>query len=142
MAATTTTFRQLHERPGAFIIPNPWDIGSARILASMGLEALATTSGGKYRPNMSFAHVAMPNLVCSRTLVETNLAKARGGGLHSGHGVHRLNYTVVIVHRAQRHGAIARRNTGGGLNVIQQNEVIEYWAGRAGPVGRGFGAVR
>jgi len=33
-------------RPGAFIIPNPWDAGSARILAGMGFEALATTSSG------------------------------------------------------------------------------------------------
>lgn len=40
------TFRALHERPGAFIIPNPWDAGTARILASMGFEALATTSLG------------------------------------------------------------------------------------------------
>lgn len=39
-------FRALHERPGAFIIPNPWDIGSARILAHLGFEALATTSMG------------------------------------------------------------------------------------------------
>src|SRR5581483_7358605 len=39
-------FRALHERPGAFIIPNPWDAGTARILAAMGFEALATTSLG------------------------------------------------------------------------------------------------
>ena len=39
-------FRRLHERDGAFVIPNPWDIGSARILAAMGFEALATTSAG------------------------------------------------------------------------------------------------
>src|SRR6478735_2925068 len=39
-------FRALHERDGAFIIPNPWDIGSARLLAAMGFEALATTSAG------------------------------------------------------------------------------------------------
>jgi 2-methylisocitrate lyase-like PEP mutase family enzyme len=37
-------FRAMHERPGAFIIPNPWDIGSARILATLGFEALATSS--------------------------------------------------------------------------------------------------
>ena len=37
-------FRALHDRPGAFVIPNPWDIGSARILASLGFEALATSS--------------------------------------------------------------------------------------------------
>lgn len=39
-------FRALHEQDGAFIIPNPWDIGTARILASMGFKALATTSAG------------------------------------------------------------------------------------------------
>jgi 2-methylisocitrate lyase-like PEP mutase family enzyme len=41
-----TAFRALHERKNAFIIPNPWDIGSARILAHLGFEALATTSMG------------------------------------------------------------------------------------------------
>ncbi|MGE0210214.1 MAG: isocitrate lyase/phosphoenolpyruvate mutase family protein [Parvibaculaceae bacterium] len=40
------TFRDLHERPGTFVIPNPWDVGSARILAALGFEALATTSAG------------------------------------------------------------------------------------------------
>jgi 2-methylisocitrate lyase-like PEP mutase family enzyme len=39
-------FRRLHERPGAFIIPNPWDAGTARLLTSLGFEALATTSAG------------------------------------------------------------------------------------------------
>ncbi len=39
-------FKELHERGGAFIIPNPWDVGSARILAYLGFEALATTSAG------------------------------------------------------------------------------------------------
>jgi 2-methylisocitrate lyase-like PEP mutase family enzyme len=40
------TFRALHERDHAFIIPNPWDVGTARLLASLGFEALATTSMG------------------------------------------------------------------------------------------------
>ena len=39
-------FRALHERSGSFVIPNPWDVGSARILESMKFEALATTSSG------------------------------------------------------------------------------------------------
>src|SRR5215467_10542542 len=37
-------FRSLHEGPGAFIIPNPWDIASARILEGLGFKALATSS--------------------------------------------------------------------------------------------------
>jgi 2-methylisocitrate lyase-like PEP mutase family enzyme len=39
-------FRALHERESIFIIPNPWDVGSARFLAHSGFEALATTSMG------------------------------------------------------------------------------------------------
>jgi 2-methylisocitrate lyase-like PEP mutase family enzyme len=50
MPATQTekalAFRALHGRPGAFVIPNPWDAGSARVLAALGYEALATTSAG------------------------------------------------------------------------------------------------
>jgi 2-methylisocitrate lyase-like PEP mutase family enzyme len=39
-------FRALHERPGAFVIPNPWDAGTARILEHLGFEAVTTTSAG------------------------------------------------------------------------------------------------
>ena len=38
-------FRELHES-GCFVIPNPWDVGSARLLAALGFPALATTSSG------------------------------------------------------------------------------------------------
>ena len=37
-------FRVLHDGPGIFVIPNPWDVASARILAGVGFEALATSS--------------------------------------------------------------------------------------------------
>src|SRR5271155_5443773 len=39
-------FRALHARDKAFIIPNPWDVGTARLLEHLGFEALATTSAG------------------------------------------------------------------------------------------------
>ena len=45
-AEKAAAFRALHERPGAFMIPNPWDAGTARLLAALGFEALATTSLG------------------------------------------------------------------------------------------------
>jgi len=38
-------FRALHQGPGAFVMPNPWDGGSARVLAGLGFQALATSSG-------------------------------------------------------------------------------------------------
>jgi 2-methylisocitrate lyase-like PEP mutase family enzyme len=46
MKAKAEAFHALHQGPGTFIIPNPWDRGSARILAHMGFKALATTSMG------------------------------------------------------------------------------------------------
>jgi len=45
-AQKAAAFRALHERAGAFIIPNPWDAGTARLLTALGFEALATTSLG------------------------------------------------------------------------------------------------
>jgi len=39
-------FRALHERPGAFVMPNPWDAGTAKLLTFLGFEALATSSLG------------------------------------------------------------------------------------------------
>jgi 2-methylisocitrate lyase-like PEP mutase family enzyme len=65
-------FHELHQHPGAFLIPNPWDAGSARVLAGLGFEALATSSGasagvygqrdGKITRDMALAHC--------RTIVE------------------------------------------------------------------------
>jgi 2-methylisocitrate lyase-like PEP mutase family enzyme len=46
LAEKGKAFRALHERDRAFIIPNPWDVGTARLLAHLGFEALATTSMG------------------------------------------------------------------------------------------------
>ena len=39
-------FKSLHQRAGAFVIPNPWNAGTAKILTALGFEALATTSSG------------------------------------------------------------------------------------------------
>jgi 2-methylisocitrate lyase-like PEP mutase family enzyme len=43
---TRARFRELHAREGLFVMPNPWDAGSAKLLAAAGFEALATTSAG------------------------------------------------------------------------------------------------
>jgi 2-methylisocitrate lyase-like PEP mutase family enzyme len=45
-ASRAERFRALHARAGLFVIPNPWDAGSAIILARLGFEAMATTSAG------------------------------------------------------------------------------------------------
>jgi 2-methylisocitrate lyase-like PEP mutase family enzyme len=67
VAAKRQTFRLLHQS-GCFVIPNPWDLGSARMLQSMGFKALATTSSGfawsharpdnGITPKMALTHLA------------------------------------------------------------------------------------
>ncbi len=64
-----THFRALHERPGAFVIPNPWDVASTRILEGLGFEAIATSSAasacamgrrdGALTRDEAFAHARM-----------------------------------------------------------------------------------
>src|ERR671934_1147355 len=46
-AEKAAQFRALHEGPGAFVIANAWDAGSARMLAALGFPALATSSGAQ-----------------------------------------------------------------------------------------------
>ena len=46
MQSRAEAFRALHQRSGLFVVPNPWDAGSARILEIFGFKALATTSAG------------------------------------------------------------------------------------------------
>jgi 2-methylisocitrate lyase-like PEP mutase family enzyme len=67
-------FRALHERPGLFVIPNPWDAGSARLLADLGFAALATTSAGLAfslgRPDGRGAVDCSDTLANARAIVE------------------------------------------------------------------------
>ena len=58
-------FRALHQRDRAFLIPNPWDVGTARILAQLGFEALATTSMG-----LAFAVGQLDNTVGRERVME------------------------------------------------------------------------
>jgi 2-methylisocitrate lyase-like PEP mutase family enzyme len=66
-------FRALHKRDGAFVIPNPWDVGTARILANLGFEALATTSAGQaYSLGVPDSKVAIADVLAHcRELVGT-----------------------------------------------------------------------
>lgn len=68
--AKAERFRALHARPQAFVIPNPWDAGSAHLLSMFGFEALATSSAG-----LAFS-LARPDLQGAVSLAET-LANAR-----------------------------------------------------------------
>jgi 2-methylisocitrate lyase-like PEP mutase family enzyme len=67
-------FVALHARPGAFVIPNPWDAGTARLLAAMGFEALATTSLG-FANTLGTADVSLDAIIgnCRTIAAATDL---------------------------------------------------------------------
>ena len=67
-------FRALHEQDRLFLMPNPWDVGSARLLAAPGFEALATTSAGL----RVVAREARP-AACRATSCVAHVRRARGG---------------------------------------------------------------
>lgn len=82
-------FKTLHERPGVFAIPNPWDAGSAKMLANLGFEALATTSAGLAfslgKPDGARAISREESLRNARTIVDaTNLPVS--ADLENGYG--------------------------------------------------------
>lgn len=87
--AKATRFQALHQGPGAFLIPNPWDAGTARLLAGLGFPALATTSAGLAfslgRPDGAGLVTRAEALANARTIVDaTDLPVA--ADLENGYG--------------------------------------------------------
>jgi len=70
------TFRALHARAGAFVIPNPWDAGTARLLAMAGFAALATTSAG-----YAYSRGLPDNAIGRDAMLEHIAVIAAAGGL-------------------------------------------------------------
>jgi len=88
-AEKAEVMKALHARPGIFAIPNPWDAGSAKILAHLGFEALTTTSAGLAfslgKPDGTGAVSRAETLENARIIVEaTTLPVA--GDLENGYG--------------------------------------------------------
>jgi 2-methylisocitrate lyase-like PEP mutase family enzyme len=81
--------KALHQRPGIFAIPNPWDAGSARILTHLGFEALATTSAGLAfslgKPDGTGAVIREETLDNARIIVEATPLPV-SGDLENGYG--------------------------------------------------------
>jgi 2-methylisocitrate lyase-like PEP mutase family enzyme len=75
-------FAALHKAPGAFVIANPWDAGSARLLAGLGFEALATSSGASAGiPGKSFTVAELQAAGVKRISLATSLYRAAMTGL-------------------------------------------------------------
>jgi 2-methylisocitrate lyase-like PEP mutase family enzyme len=80
-------FRALHLRAGAFVIPNPWDIGSARLLAGLGFEALATTSAGFARSiGKTDYHVDREEVMAHAAALSGSVDVPTSGDLENGFG--------------------------------------------------------
>jgi 2-methylisocitrate lyase-like PEP mutase family enzyme len=102
-------FRALHERSGAFIIPNPWDAGTAKMLAALGFEALATTSLG-------FANtLGRPDSTVDRTATLANcreIAAATHLPVNADLAncfAHEPNATAATIHLAAEAGVVGAR---------------------------------
>lgn len=82
-------FRSLHHRSEAFVIPNPWDAGSARLLASLGFEALAMTSAGyafSVGKRDSFAGLSRDELIANAAQIVSSCDLPVSADLEDGFG--------------------------------------------------------
>ena len=114
-AIKAETFKALHERTGLFVIPNPWDAGSAKMLEALGFEALATTSAGLAyalgRPDGSVTRdEALEN---SRAIVEaTSLPVAADLENGYGHEPEACAETILLAAKAGLAGGSIEDATG------------------------------
>jgi 2-methylisocitrate lyase-like PEP mutase family enzyme len=116
-AKRAEAFKALHERPGIFAIPNPWDAGSARMLAMLGFEALATTSAGFAfsvgKPDAEGAIDRNETLDNARTIVEATSLPV-SADLENGFGDDRdtCSETILLAAKAGLVGGSIEDATG------------------------------
>ena len=116
-AKRAEAFKALHERSGIFAIPNPWDVGSAKMLAMLGFEALATTSAGLAfslgKPDAEGAIDRDETLANARTIVEATTLPV-SADLENGFGDDRdtCGETILIAAKAGLVGGSIEDATG------------------------------
>jgi 2-methylisocitrate lyase-like PEP mutase family enzyme len=119
-------FRALHQGPGAFLLPNPWDIGTARLLAALGYQALATTSAGH-----AFSMGQQDNTLSRDTVMEhvasivsaTGLPVSVDLGNGFGDGPEEVAQTIRLVAAAGAVGGSIEDATGRPDEPIYQEEL-------------------
>ncbi|AXI55356.1 2-methylisocitrate lyase [Sulfitobacter sp. JL08] len=115
MTETLSAFRALHSQPAAFVIPNPWDTGSARILAALGFPALATTSAGMafsmgLREGMASRDAVLAH--CREIVTATNLPVSADLEHGFGHSPESAAKTIVAAAETGLAGASLEDHTG------------------------------
>ncbi len=107
-AQKAAAFRALHARDGAFIIPNPWDAGTAKLLAASGFEALATTSLGASsalgRPDGAGA-VSRAELIANCAAISAATELPVSADLENGYA-HEPRAAAEIIHLAAQAGVV------------------------------------
>ena len=108
-------FRKLHHQQGAFIIPNPWDAGSARLLSRMGFKALATTSSGMAFSLGLVDGAVSPELVlkhCRELVAATTLPVSADLGKGFGHSPQSVAETIQAAAESGLAGCSIEDHTG------------------------------
>jgi len=108
-------FRALHQGAGAFLLPNPWDIGTARLLAALGYQALATTSAGHafsmgQQDNTLSRDTVMAHVASIVSATDLPVSVDLGNGF--GDGPEEVAYTIRLVAAAGAVGGSIEDATG------------------------------
>jgi 2-methylisocitrate lyase-like PEP mutase family enzyme len=89
MTDLAARFRALHQRPGLFVMPNPWDAGTAKLLADLGFEAIATSSAAlawtKARPDAK-GFVTRDDAIAHARIIGEASSLPVNGDFESGYG--------------------------------------------------------
>jgi 2-methylisocitrate lyase-like PEP mutase family enzyme len=118
-------FAALHEGP-AFVIPNPWDVGSARMLEALGFEALATTSSGfAFTLGRVDGGVSLEEMAAHVTALDETTGLPVSADLENGYGLHPEDAARTI-RRIAEAGAV-----GGSIEDWDRDERRLYDRGHA-----------
>lgn len=112
---TGSIFRALHEETGTFIIPNPWDIGTAKMMTGMGFKALATTSAGfAFTRGLADGQVRFDEMIqhCREMVAATPLPVSGDLGCGKGHSPESAAETIFAADAAGLAGCSIEDTTG------------------------------
>ena len=110
-AEKAAAFRALHEGE-PFLIPNPWDAGSARVLEALGFKALATTSSGfAFTPGRLDGGATLDNVAAHARLLAATTGVALSVDLENGYGPDPEDAAAAILRVAEAGAVGARRRS-------------------------------
>ena len=123
--ARESEFRKLHQAEGCFIMPNPWDVGTARMLASIGFPALATTSAGMaFSLGLCEGQATRDQVLAHCADIVSTTARPVSADLEHGfgHSAESAAETIVAAAAVGLAGASLEDHTGDPANPIYEFE--------------------